>query len=443
MRDQPSPGVALEAADRSPADPPAVILSGMHRSGTSLAASLLADAGFLMGNRLLGPARGNELGHFEDLDFYELHQRMLMANGLGTEGFTPLDTIVVPPGLATDAQTLVARRRSAGVPWGWKDPRTVLFLDFWRVFVPEARFVFVLRRPWEVVDSLFRRGDGAFTINPELAVGTWMNYNRRLLQFVQAHADRCLLREITQVVADPGGFLSAVGGLTGFAVPPPSARYEHGLLQEDLSPQRAAFLHACFPDAHALYLELRELAGSTSPLPASPGPGWRPEDALRDWARASRLQQEARGLAAALAEACSRADQAEAVVIELRSIRLEAIAARTNEGAALRASIDDLEAARGRLLSAVHRLDLNRERMRAELSKLPFSDNSRSIPPTIGSGKQPTMKRIHREIHRLVRQTMGITHRLLDAVPFQGGERPSASRSRPVSRPRRPDAAAA
>lgn len=67
---------------------PALVIAGMHRSGTSLVASLVASAGVHIGDRLMGPERGNLKGHFEDFDFCELHLKALAANGLGWEGFT-------------------------------------------------------------------------------------------------------------------------------------------------------------------------------------------------------------------------------------------------------------------------------------------------------------------------------------------------------------------
>ncbi|MFM7137383.1 MAG: hypothetical protein ACKO1M_10005, partial [Planctomycetota bacterium] len=66
---------------------PALVIAGMHRSGTSLLAGMCQEAGVRIGDRLLGAYRGNEAGHFEDLDFVEWHQLVLRANGLAPEGF--------------------------------------------------------------------------------------------------------------------------------------------------------------------------------------------------------------------------------------------------------------------------------------------------------------------------------------------------------------------
>ena len=46
-----------------------IVITGMHRSGTSLLASLLRILGAPFGERLLPPSRANQPGYFEDVDF--------------------------------------------------------------------------------------------------------------------------------------------------------------------------------------------------------------------------------------------------------------------------------------------------------------------------------------------------------------------------------------
>ena len=173
--------------------PPPLVITGMHRSGTSLLASILAAAGVNVGDELIGATESNRKGHFEDIEFHRFHQRVLAANGLAREGLTCRTPVDVPAAARPEALDIVSRRRAPGRLWGWKDPRTTLFLDFWAEMLPDARFLFVFRPPWEVVDSLYRRGDEAIVMNPRLAVDVWCAYNRRILEFANAHADRCLL----------------------------------------------------------------------------------------------------------------------------------------------------------------------------------------------------------------------------------------------------------
>lgn len=278
---------------------PALVIAGMHRSGTSLAAALVASAGIHLGDRIMGPERGNIKGHFEDLDFYELHQRTLAANGLAATGFTCQTSINVPPEFEDAFAELVALRRGLGQPWGWKDPRTTLFLEAWQQKIAEARFLLVFRRPWEVIDSLFRRGDTDFRLNPQLAADVWLAYNRRIHDFFLTHRDHCLLVETTFVAHHPAALIADVGRLLGIELRTPAEHYEPGLLLEDTSLDRVGLVRQMLPAAIDLYDSLHSLsadhAGPTSHSIPAAGAGTFSRDELLDaaviqWMRAARAE---------------------------------------------------------------------------------------------------------------------------------------------------------
>jgi len=264
--------------------PPALGISGMHRSGTSLTASIVAAAGIHLGDELMAVGSGNPRGHFEDLAFYQLHQRILAANGLSLEGFTCHETIVVPPAARAEATELIGRRRANARPWGWKDPRTVLMLDFWAELLPEARWLFVVRPPGNVVDSLFRRGDTAFIVNPRHAIDVWVAYNRRILEFVHRNRNRAAVVDLDQVVADPAGLVATVANLLGTVLTPPPSMFEEGLLGSVLPPHRAGLVRTVQPEAHDLHSHLRRLAGlETAPAGAPFKHGETAAAALAEW----------------------------------------------------------------------------------------------------------------------------------------------------------------
>jgi hypothetical protein len=272
---------------------PALVIAGMHRSGTSLTAALLASAGLDLGSHLLGADASNPRGHFEDVDFLLFHQRALAAAGLSADGFIAAGQPTVPALMLAEAHDILATRRAQGRPWGWKEPRTVLFLDFWEQLLPEARFLIVFRRPWEVVDSLFRRGNPEFVTQPRLAIEVWCHYNERLLDFLGRFPDRCLLVEATQVVEDPAGFVAAVRTRLDLPLGFPRPQCEPGLFHCDHGSWRPWLVRQLSPRAHELYLELRSRAGSSAPLPplaeqpASLETAL--EAALAEWSRAGSL----------------------------------------------------------------------------------------------------------------------------------------------------------
>ncbi len=171
----------------------ALVLTGMHRSGTSLLASVARQVGIDMGASLMEGGRGNRRGHFEDLDFHGFHERFLDRRDVSPfavpHGWSPDPT----PAEIEEARELAARR-SVKVAWGFKDPRAALFLDFWDGILEAPSYLFVYRHPVEVALSLLRRGlELEVQHDPRVAFRAWTVYNERLLAFRRGHPDRCLL----------------------------------------------------------------------------------------------------------------------------------------------------------------------------------------------------------------------------------------------------------
>jgi len=345
--------------------PPAVVIGGMHRSGTSLTASILDAAGIHLGADLMPAAASNPRGHYEDLEFYRLHQRILAANGLSTEGFTCQEVIDVPATLRAEAVELVHRRRSAGRAWGWKDPRTVLVLDFWADLVPEARWLFVVRPPEDVVDSLFRRGDPAFVFHPRHAVDMWVTYNRRILDFVRRHPARALVVDLARVVTDPGGLVTAVADLLDANLATPEQRYEPGLLTSGQPARRAGLVQAVGPQARDLHRQLLRLtgAGDAAPPDRDPSVAATAEAGLAEWVVGCRALAERAVHAARAAEAIQAAERLERDLAMERVARSEA----TSRGAALAADLawlraEHVEESRCRAAAEARSVELEQER---------------------------------------------------------------------------------
>jgi hypothetical protein len=178
-----------------------LIITGMGRSGTSLVSSLLQSAGVHVGDRLLPPFPDNPRGYFEDVDFYEFHEQILHARGQ-TYLYVDTDFVFEPTSAELERAKQLVAERSARPIWGWKDPRTALFLEFWDRLLPHARYLFVYRHPIEVLLSLLRRGE--FDNHPYLAAGlrAWQIFNGNITAFYERHGDRCLLAHIDGLVAD-------------------------------------------------------------------------------------------------------------------------------------------------------------------------------------------------------------------------------------------------
>jgi glycosyltransferase involved in cell wall biosynthesis len=184
-------------------EPRILVIAGMHRSGTSLLAALASEAGFDMGARLLPAGPGNPGGHFEDLDFVELHDAALAARGAAALAVAP-DFSFAPAVAEVEAARELLRERQAKPRWGFKDPRATLFLDFWAERLPEARFLLLYRHPVEVILSLLRRGlDLDAMAEPASALRCWEVYNERALAFRREHPERCEIWDLRALAENP------------------------------------------------------------------------------------------------------------------------------------------------------------------------------------------------------------------------------------------------
>jgi hypothetical protein len=274
--------------------PPVLVIAGMHRSGTSLTSSLCQSGGLFIGHRMNPGLPGHDVPHyFEDIDFVGFHERTLISNGRSSAGY---DIIAAPPQVsetaAAEARSLVSARRLLGVPWGWKDPRTVLFLDFWAKELPEAKFLFVFRKPWEVADSLFRRGDVGVLLGnePLRALKLWQQYNELIRSFAEGHPNRALVREITQVVASPARVFADIRNRLWIPLADPQPLYRKDNLQAAEAPIQECLVAMAAPECLSLYAELQRLAGvEAQPLVGDQSRGRPPmiERAFAAWARSS------------------------------------------------------------------------------------------------------------------------------------------------------------
>jgi hypothetical protein len=152
----------------------AVMVVGMHRSGTSFLAGSLQLAGLELG-RCSTWNRFNQRGNRENQEVVAFHDGLLARHGCAWHSPPPA---AVPWNSAERkaASRIVASFR--GVPaWGFKDPRATLFHEGWRALVPDLSFVGIFRHPSAVAESLRSREE----MPAADALRIWAAYNRRLL----------------------------------------------------------------------------------------------------------------------------------------------------------------------------------------------------------------------------------------------------------------------
>jgi hypothetical protein len=236
-----------------------LIIVGMHRSGTSLLTSILKHAGLSIGEELLEPHDCNKNGFFENMDFLQFHQHVLTH----PDGWDLQTVDTLPEEQDRMASELISK--NARAEWGWKDPRTTLLMDYWRKKIPNAYFLFIYRNPWDVVDSLFRRGtDEKIITNPELAFHAWDFYNRQIIEKYKENKEKSILISIEDILKDTPAFLKSINNRFGFHLNPSNTDklFDAKLLKDSRCNYfRIWHTITVFPDVMETFNELRDLSG--------------------------------------------------------------------------------------------------------------------------------------------------------------------------------------
>lgn len=136
-----------------------LVIVGMHRSGTSMITQWLHRCGLFIGNNLIGPAIGNEQGHFEDEDFLRLHRKFLRKRNFPDSGFVYKNNqqFRLSELEQMELKGIIETKSLKHGQWGWKEPRTTLFLDDYHQLMPDAFYVVVVRSFNATVNSLVMR----------------------------------------------------------------------------------------------------------------------------------------------------------------------------------------------------------------------------------------------------------------------------------------------
>ncbi|MDQ2097246.1 MAG: sulfotransferase, partial [Tychonema bourrellyi B0820] len=276
----------------------ALIIASMHRSGSSLTAAILQSAGVYIGRELLSPNVGNIKGHYENQDFYHFHMAVLESQGINSAGWTLQEKIDVEDRFVERAKEIIKKNNLSQI-WGWKEPRTTLFLDFWAELLPEAKFIFIYRYPWEVIDSLYRRGDHIFQSQPDMAIKIWLHYNRKILNCYHRFPDRCHLASMNNIIGATDKYIESINQkLQTNLIDSGANIYEPPLLQQlSLDSYRPSVVAHYFPEAIQMYQELEARAWQPQGDPsfswlekinANPYKIW----AFQDWANIRKLETE-------------------------------------------------------------------------------------------------------------------------------------------------------
>ncbi len=190
----------METASDHPTSLPdrhALIIVGMHRSGTSATTGALQCLGVQLGQKLYSGHSGiNPKGYFEHSDIADTNEEVLLSIGSAWDDILPKKDgwwkqQQLQP-YAEKIQHYLKRDFSQSPLWAIKDPRVSRMLPWWLEILSSSgispRFIFVVRSPDEVYKSLEKR-DG---FSREKSFMLW------LLHYLEAEREsRCHPRAFT------------------------------------------------------------------------------------------------------------------------------------------------------------------------------------------------------------------------------------------------------
>ena len=245
------------------------LVLGMHRSGTSVLARLLAASGANPGERLVPGSHGNEDGHWEDAFAVETNERLLSALGYRWDDLRPL-----PAGWLRSEAAVAARAQirdylrsslSKHALWAIKDPRMCLLAELWlQAFADEGCTPSVLllgRHPQEIARSLAVR-DGMASGKAMLL---WLRH-----ALDAERASRGLPRAFLgydELLSDPAGVLHRIERLPGGERlrPAPGGEAGQGIVRQDRRHHRHDDAALPEPIELAWQAQLAAVAGNDDP----------------------------------------------------------------------------------------------------------------------------------------------------------------------------------
>ncbi|MFH0945795.1 MAG: sulfotransferase family protein [Planctomycetota bacterium] len=233
----------------------AILVLGMHRSGTSCLAGSLQQAGLELG-KVFTKNAFNAKGNRENKDVMKLNEDVLEFSG-GAWDAPPRELCWKKKHAKRRDGILKRLAAAADRSWGFKDPRALLTMPFWRESGVEFKFIGTIRHPLPVAQSLEARG------GRPLAEGfaLWLAYNRCLIALHDEVSfpvisfdapDELYLDQVRQVVIQLG--LDSETSDSPFFEGTLRRRFEAGKSPEINLP----------PEVEQLYRRLTEIAAGVS-----------------------------------------------------------------------------------------------------------------------------------------------------------------------------------
>lgn len=217
-----------------------IIVTGMHRSGTSVLTNLVHLMGAQMGSVAVmdGPSHANPRGHWERIDIQAAHTRLLHAVGREWYHVLRFSPSAIPEderiAFSREAQQILAELGSHRLS-ALKDPRFCMLLPLWKPWLADPFCLFIYRDPIEVAQSLENRN--GFPL--PFGVALWEHYNLLGLRVLEGFPHLIVSHEA--IMREPATFASEVYEKLTEAGVPGLRQLEEGQVLDTVDPRLHRF----------------------------------------------------------------------------------------------------------------------------------------------------------------------------------------------------------
>jgi hypothetical protein len=107
--------------------------------------------------KIAGSGTGNKGDHFEDLDFHDIQDKIFVQRKIPYGGIEKIKPLELTEYDILKLNFLIEIKNEMNHIWGFKEPRTCLFLEYYNQLIAQAKYYVIYRHYTKVVDSLIRR----------------------------------------------------------------------------------------------------------------------------------------------------------------------------------------------------------------------------------------------------------------------------------------------
>ncbi|MEP5766283.1 MAG: hypothetical protein ABJ308_16915 [Halieaceae bacterium] len=221
------------APKTSKPDRTALLVLGMHRSGTSLLSGLIAQAGVDLGRDIMAAAEDNPRGFWENQRIVSLHEKILGNCGQSWSSYQALpqnwQSLPDMDVLRQELRQIIEQEFGDSPLISIKDPRLCRLLPLWRELATELgialRIVTIVRPAAEVTASLQQR-DGMAT---DHGMALWLRYNLDMMELSEGLPT--LRTSYRSALEQPAETLAAISSLCGHELGMDDAGFADSSLQ--------------------------------------------------------------------------------------------------------------------------------------------------------------------------------------------------------------------